>query len=80
MTGTQVLSTTEHFFLQSELHRPSPWNSVESGLGCILRIYLDKVTLTLHNIMLMSQKPCQHNNKCEYSKTNGLNEVYMFFQ
>ena len=40
-------------------------NSVESDLGCTSRIYFDKVMLTLHNVTLTSQKPCQHNNKCD---------------
>ena len=57
---------------QSDLPRPIPWNSVESDLGCTSRIYFDNVTLTLHNVTLASQKPCQHNNKCDRSKTNGL--------
>ena len=39
-------------------------NSVESDLGRISRIYFD-------NGMLTSQKPCQYNNKFEYSETNG---------
>ena len=56
--------------LQSEFPRPIPWNSVESDLGCTSRIYFDNVTLTLHNLTLASQKPCQHNNKCDCSKTN----------
>ena len=34
--------------------------------GCILRIYFDNkgdnVTLTLYNVTLTPQKPCQHNN------------------
>ena len=38
-------------------------------------IYFDKaddnVMLTLHNVTLSSQKPCQHNNKCDCSKTNS---------
>ena len=59
---------------QSELPRPIPLNSVESDPGCTSRIYFDNagchVTLTLYNVMLMSQKPCLHNNKCDYSKTN----------
>ena len=29
------------------------------------------MTLTLHNVILTSQKLCQHNNKCDCSKTNG---------
>ena len=28
----------------------------------------NNVTLTLHNETLTSQKPCQHNNKRDYSK------------
>ena len=56
---------------KSELRRPITWNSVESDLGCTSMIYFDNVTLTLHNVTLMSQKPCQHNNKCDCSKTNG---------
>ena len=55
---------------QSELPRPVPWNSVESYiyLGCSSRIYFDNVTLmTIHNVTLTSQKPCQHNLR----KTNG---------
>ena len=57
---------------QSELPRPSPWSSVESDLGCALWIYFDNVTLT-------SQKPYQHNNKCESSKTNGYKWSLCFF-
>ena len=53
---------------QSELPRPISWNSVESDLGCTLRIYFDNVTQMLHNV---TQKPCQHNNNCDCSKTNG---------
>ena len=56
--------------------RPTPTgtalaNSMESDLGCTLRIYFDNVTLMLHNVTLTSQKPCQHKNKCDCSKTNG---------
>ena len=43
-------------------------NSMQSDLGCTSRIYLDNVTMTLHNVTLASQKPCHHNNKCECSK------------
>ena len=43
-------------------------NLVESDLGCTLRIYFDKVTLMLHNMMLTSQKLCQHNKKCDFNK------------
>ena len=51
--------------------RTASTNSVESDLGFTSRIYLDNVMLTLHNMTLMSQKPCQHNNKCDCSKTNS---------
>ena len=44
---------------QSELPQSIPW------------IYFDNVILMLHNVTLTSQKPCQHNNKCDCSKTNG---------
>ena len=37
----------------------------------------DNMTLTLYNVMLTSRKPCLHNNKCDCSKTNDLNEVYV---
>ena len=47
---------------QSELPWPIPQTSVESDLGCTLRIYFDNVgdnvMLTLYNVMLTSQKPC----------------------
>ena len=49
-------------------------NSVEFR-GIRPRMYikelLDNVMLTLHNVTLISQKQCQHNNKCDCSKTNG---------
>ena len=51
-------------------------NSVESDLGCTSRIYFDNVTLILHNVTLKSQKPCQHNNKCDCSKTNSYKLSY----
>ena len=47
------------------------------------RVYFESVTLTSHNVMLTSQKPCQYNNKFDSSETNGfnipqdaINEVY----
>ena len=59
-----------------------PGNSVESEHGCTSRIYFDNagdnVTLTLYNVTLTTQKPCLHNNKCDCSKTNSLNEIYVF--
>ena len=78
------LALTESvIYKQSELPRPIPRNSVESDHGCTSSIYFDNagdnVTLTLHNITLTSQKPCLHNNRCDCSKTNGLNEVYVGF-
>ena len=56
-------------------------NSVESDLGCTSRIYFDNVKLTLHNVMLTSQKPCQHNNKTSViaAKQTVINEVYVCF-
>ena len=51
---------------------------MESDLGCTLRIYFDNVMLNLHNVTLTSQKPCQHNNNCDCSKTKLINEVYVF--
>ena len=70
-------------YTQSELPSPIPRISVELDHGCTSRIYFDNagdnVTLTLYNVTLMSQKPCQHNNKRYCSKTNGLNDVYVFF-
>ena len=58
-----------------EMPRPIPRNSVESDRECTSRIYFNnaggKVTLTLYNVTLTSQKPC------DCSKTNGLNEVYV---
>ena len=48
-----------------------------------MRIYFDNpgenVTLTLYNVMMASQKSCQHNSKSDCSKTIGINEVYVFF-
>ena len=70
--------------VQSELPRPIPRNSMESDHGYTSRIYFnnagDKVTLTLYTVTPTSQKPCLRNNKCDCSNTNGLNEVYVFFQ
>ena len=48
---------------QSELPRPIPWNQTTD--------LHDNVVLTLHNVTLTLQKPCQHNNKCDCNKTNG---------
>ena len=72
----------DNVFLQSEISQSIPRNSVESDNGCTSKIYFDNagdnVTLTLYNATLTLQKPCLHNNKCDCSKTNGLNEVYVF--
>ena len=58
------------FARQSDLPWSIPRNLVESDLRCTSRIYFDdvadNVTMTLHNVTLTSQKPCQHNNKCGY--------------
>ena len=65
----------------SELTRPNPWNSAESDLGCTSRIYMYFVnaTLTLHNVTLTSQKPCEHNNKCDCAaKQSVINEVMIY--
>ena len=63
--------------IQSELPRPNPQNSVESDHD-VHRGSTFNVMLTLYNVTLTSQKPCLQNNKCDRSKTNGLNEVYVF--
>ena len=68
----------EHPLDLSELPRPIPRDAVESDDGCTLKIYFDNagnnMTLTLYNVTLTSQKLCEHNNICDCSKTNGLNE------
>ena len=46
-------------------------NSVESDLGCTLRIYFDTVTLMLHNVTLTLQTHAKLNNKCECMETNS---------
>ena len=56
--------------IQSALPRPIPQDIVESDHGCTFRIYFDNAG---DNVTLTSQKPCLHNNKCDCSKTNGLN-------
>ena len=43
---------------------------MESDLGCTSRIYFYNATLT-------SKKPCQHNNKCVCSKTNGFSNILL---
>ena len=58
---------------RSELPWPVPWNYMESDLGCTSRIYFDNVTLTVYNVTLTSQTPCQCNNKFDCSETNGYN-------
>ena len=68
---------------QSELLRSIPLNQTSDVYTS--RIYFEKVTLTLHNLTLMSQKPYHYNNKFDCSETNGfnipqdaLNEVNLF--
>ena len=39
--------------------RTASANSMESDLGCTLRVYFDNVMLMSHNLTLTSQKPCQ---------------------
>ena len=68
-----VASTLNVVLLWSDCLHPigtASANSVESDLGSTSRIYFDNVSLTLHNMTLKSLKPCQHNNKCDCSKTN----------
>ena len=48
-------------------------DSVESDLGCTLRVCFDNVMLTSHNVTLMSQKPYLYNNTFNCSKTNSNN-------
>ena len=55
---------------QSELPQA---NSVESDLGCPLRVYFDNLMLMSHNVKLTSWKPCQYNNKFDCSETNSYN-------
>ena len=68
---------------QSELPRLIPRNYVESDHECTSMIYFEKagdnVTLTLYYMTLTTQKLCLHINKCDCSKTSGLNEVYGLF-
>ena len=49
---------------------PSPWDFVESDLGCTSRIYFDNVTLTSHNMTLTSQSVIA-------AKQMVINEVYV---
>ena len=60
--GSSQHSVSGYHQPQSQLPRPIPRNSVESDHGCTSRIYFDnvgdKVTLTLYNLTLTSQKPC----------------------
>ena len=53
-------------------------NSVESDLGCTLRIYFDNVTLTLHNVMLMSQNHANTITNVISAKQKVIKEVYVF--
>ena len=64
-------------------------NSVESDHGCTPRVYFDNVTLTSHNVTLMSHKPFKYNNSFDYIEIKGcniphdpINEFYIvrFFQ
>ena len=77
-THTQSM---EQVKMQLVLPQPIPQNSMESDHRCTSSIYFansgDNVPLTLYNVTLPSQKPCLHNNKCDCSKTNGLNEVHV---
>ena len=55
--------------IRLELPRPIPWNQT-SNVHQGTTMYFDNVMLTLHNVILTSQKPCQHNNKCNCSKVS----------
>ena len=72
LTFTRKSFHCDHVILrwQSEPSGPIIWNSVESDPGCTSRLYFENVTLTLHNVTLASQKPCQHNNKCDCNKAD----------
>ena len=69
-----------HTTIGTALAWPIPQYSVELDHGCTSRIYFDNaddnMKLTLYNVTLTPRKPCEHNNKCDCSKTNVLNEVY----
>ena len=62
-----------HFWTGMRTIRTASANSVKSDLGCTSRVYFVNVTLTSHNRTLMSQKPCQYNNRSNCSKANGYN-------
>ena len=69
----------------SKTTRTASANSIESDLGCTSSVYFRNVTLKSLNVMLISRKPCQYNNKFDCSETNGYNipedaiyEVYGF--
>ena len=51
---------------------------MESDLGCTLRIYFDNVTLTLHNVMLISQNHVNTITNVIAAKQKVINEVYVF--
>ena len=42
-------------------------------------MYFDNVTLTLNNVTLTPQKPCQHHNTCNCNKTNGIKWSLCYF-
>ena len=60
---TTQKTRTKHILILSDTHTLSSGTasaySVELDLGCTSSIYFDNVTLTLHNVTLTSQKPCQ---------------------
>ena len=56
--------------------RRIPWNQTSDVYrGSTLKT----CTLTLHIMRLIPKKPCQHNNKCDCSKTNGCKRRLCFF-
>ena len=52
-------------------------NPVESDLELTSRIFFDNLTLTLHNVTLTSQKPCQYINKSDAEKQTVINEEFI---
>ena len=81
---------TPTFMQMVQLKKDCIWNIHWIYRNCLgqfceipWKIYFDNagnnMTLTLYNVTLTAQKPCEHNNNCDCSKTYGLNEVYIFF-
>ena len=80
MLVTHLMATIVKAFLKNMVTRrekvtigTTSTNSVESDLGCTLRVYFDNLTLTSHNVTLASQKQCQYNSKFDCDERNGYN-------